>query len=433
MKYIITSVQYGAPVNAGFLANMLTFAKDKGVSNIHTFVMNGKYKEEEILDKRIFHAGISIIESLRMNSNLRGQDMKILAQQINPLTGLGFKLSRDYSYVLPSPKIRYLSLASTSSNPRALMTTGSLTQPNYKEHTAQGRKAKEQHQYGFVYIEVKNNKIFSSYQVEATKKGDFHYMNERYVSGQKKEANPEALILGDWHTGDTCIKARKASLDMIRHLKPKRVVLHDLFNGHSINPHEKGHLLSELKSYQQKRDSLDREMREVYKEVWYLANQFPNVKFLVAESNHDIFLHRYIDSKDFMYHPQNFLHALEMIPYILKGTKPTLQIGLELIGKLPSNFHFGKEDEECRIRGVELLTHGHRGLSGSRGSSLSFDKMNLKMITGHEHAPKLYANGMCVGTNTKLKLDYTKGPGAWSHANGILYGDGKYGLIPFIV
>jgi hypothetical protein len=433
MKYLITSVQYGAPVNAGFLANMLAFAKDKGIDNIHTFVMNGKYKEEEILDKRIFHAGISTIESLRMNSNLRCQDMKILAQQINPLTGLGFKLNRDYSYVLPSPKIRYLSLASTSNNPRALMTTGSLTHGNYKEHTAQGRKAKEQHQYGFVYVEVKNNKIFSTYQVEATKKGDFHYMNERYVGGRKVSSQPEALVLGDWHTGDTCLKARKASLDMIRQLKPKRVILHDLFNGHSINPHEKGHLLSELRSYQQKRDSLDRELKEVYKEVCYLANQFPHVKFLVAESNHDIFLHRYLDSKDFMYQPQNFLFALEMIPNILKGNKPTLQIGLELVGKIPSNFHFGKEDEECRIRGVELLYHGHRGVSGSRGTSNSFDKLNLRMITGHEHAPKLYANGMVVGTNTRLKLDYTKGVGAWMNCNGILYSDGKYGLIPFVV
>jgi hypothetical protein len=53
------------------------------------------------------------------------------------------------------------------------------------------------------------------------------------------------------------------------------------------------------------------------------------------------------------------------------------------------------------------------------------------MITAHEHSPKLYANGMVVGTLTHLKLPYTKGAGGWMHANGILYADGKYGLIPF--
>jgi hypothetical protein len=432
MKYIITSVQYGAKVNKGLLANMQAFAKEHGVKNIYTFVMNGRYRDEDFLDPLVGQ-NMASVDSLRLNSNLRLQDMKVLAQQINPLTGLGFKLSRDYSYILPSPKIRYLSLASTSNNPRALMTTGALTYGNYKEHTAQGRKAVAEHQFGFVYVEVKNGKTFESYQVEATKGGDFHYMNERYVGGKKRMVQPEALILGDWHTGDTSLKARKKSIEMIRELKPKRVIFHDLFNGHSINPHEKGKLISSLKNLERKRDSLDRELKQVYKEIQFFSKEFPNVQFLVAESNHDIFLERYIDAKDFMNHPQNFMHSLRMIPAILEDKKPTLQIGLELVGKIPSNFHFGREDEDYRVRGVELLYHGHRGISGSRGTSSSFDRLNLRMISGHEHAPKLYANGMVVGTNTKLKLDYTKGAGAWMHCNGILYPDGNYGLIPFIL
>lgn len=432
MKYIITSVQYGAKVNKTFLTNMLAFAKEHKVDSILTFVLNGKYKDDDMLDPLVGQH-IASVDSLRLNSNLRLQDMKILAQQINPLTGLGFKLSRDYSYILPSTKIRYLSLASTSQSPRAIMTTGSLTHGNYKEHTAQGRKAKEQHQFGFVYVNIKNNKIFESYQVEATKTGDFHYMDERYVGGRKLKAQPEALVLGDYHTGDTCPKARKKSIEMIRDLKPKRVIFHDLFNGHSINPHEKGKLISSLRNLQNKRDSLDRELKQVYNEIQFFSKEFPDVQFLVAESNHDIFLERYIDAKEFMNHPQNFMHSLLMIPKILEGKKPTLQIGLELIGKIPSNFYFGREDEEYRVRGVELLYHGHRGISGARGTSGSFDKLNLRMISGHEHAPKLYANGMVVGTNTRLKLDYTKGAGCWMHANGILYPDGKYGLIPFIV
>lgn len=432
MKYLITSIQKGAPVNAGLLKNMLRFAEEKGIENLYTFVMNGRYKDEEHIDKRVFEAGFAIIENQRLNSNLRCQDMKILAQQIQPFTGLNQKLSRDYSYILPSPKVRYMSVANTSTHPRALMTTGSLTHGNYKEHTAQGRKAKHQHQYGFVYVEVKNNKIFDAYQVEATKKGDFHYKDERYVAGRKVYSQPEALVLGDWHTGDTCKKTRKKTIEMLKELKPKKVVFHDLFNGHSINPHERGHLVSSLKSYQQKRDSLDRELREVYREISYFANQFPKIQFVVSESNHDIFLHRYIDSKEFMNHPQNFLMVIDMIPKILEDKKPTLEIGLSLIGKIPSNFTFLREDQEYRVRGIELGYHGHRGVNGSRGTSRSFDNLNLKMISGHEHSPKLYQNGMVVGTSTKLKLDYTKGAGSWINAHGILYSDGKYGLLTII-
>lgn len=430
MKYIVTNVQYNALVNTNFLRNISVFAKRHGVDKLLTFVQNGRYKEDDEIDQRVFEAGFETIDSLSLNQNLRLKDMKILAQQINPMTGMATKLSRDSSYIMPSAKIRYISVANTSTKPRAFMTTGNLTKPNYKMHTAQGRKAEEQHQYGFVFVDVAT-KLFTTYQVEATKNGDFYYLNERYHEGKVTLAQPEAIVFGDLHFGDTNQRAYAHSKETVRVLKPKRVVLHDIFNGHSINPHEKGHLLSSLRNIGH-RDSLENELKMVYSEIHKLATEFPKVQFLVAESNHDIFLERYLDSKEFIEHPQNFLHACKMIPKILEGKKPTLQIGLELFGKLPKNFNFAKVDEEHRVRGVELAYHGHNGINGSRGTSSSFDKFNLRMITGHEHSPKLYANGMVVGTLTELKLPYTKGAGSWMHANGILYADGKYGLLPFI-
>jgi hypothetical protein len=432
MKYIVTNVQYNARVNANFLLNIQTFAKVHGVSKLLTFVQNGSYHEEDEIDMQVFEGGFETIDNLTLNSNLRLKDMKILAQQINPMTGMTTKLCRDYTYIMPSAKIRYQSVANTTTKPRAMMTTGNLTKPNYKLHTAQGRKAMEQHQYGFVFVEVINNRIFTTYQVEATKNGDFYYLNERYQAGKKTIVQPEAIVLGDLHIGDTNPKALAHSLKQIKELKPKRVVLHDLFNGHSINPHEQGHLLSSLRNLNV-RDSLDKELKSVYGFVAKLSKDFPKVQFLVAESNHDIFLERYLDGKLFMEHPQNFLHAIKMIPHILEGEKPTLQIGLELFGHLPSNFHFAKVDEEHRVRGVELAYHGHNGVNGSRGSGASFDRYNLKMITGHTHSPALFANGMVVGTLTHLKLPYTKGAGSWVHCNGILYADGKYGLLPFVI
>jgi hypothetical protein len=431
MKYIISNIQYNAGVNQNFMKNLLCFAREHGVESLLTFVQNGQYKDDDVIDKAVFHAGFSTVEFQTLNKNLKLRDMKVPAQQINPMTGLATKLSRDYTYILPSAKIRYLSVANTSDKPRAMMTTGNLTKPNYKLHTAQGRKAYEQHQYGFVFVEIKNNRIFTTYQVEATKNGNFFYMDEHYVGGKMRKAQPEAIVLGDIHLGDTNQKAYSHSLEMLKVLKPKRVVLHDLFNGHSINPHEVGHLLSSLRNLKQSRDSLQNELKDVYKEVVRLSDMFPKIQFLVAESNHDIFLERYIDGKLFVEHPQNFMHVINMIPKMLEGEKPTLQIGLELFGKIPSNFLFGKEDAEYRVRGVELLYHGHRGINGSRGSSASFDRFNLKMISAHEHSPKLYANGMTVGTLTNLRLPYTKGAGGWMHCNGILYQDGKFGLIPF--
>lgn len=432
MKYIISNIQFNAGVNENLLKNIQCFVKTHGVDQLLTFVQNGSYKDEDVVDPRVFKAGFSLVDNLSLNSNLRLRDMKILAQQINPLTGMQTKLSRDCTHILPSAKIRYLSVANTTNKPRALMTTGNLTKPNYKLHTAQGRKAESQHQYGFVFVEIINNRIFRTYQVEAEKNGNFHYMNERYRNGKKTKTQPEAIVLGDIHWGDTNPKAYKHSLEEIKRLKPKRVVLHDLFNGHSINPHEDGHLISSLRNLQQKRDSLKKELQNVYKEICGLSVQFPDIEFLVSESNHDIFLYRYIDDKKFVEDPENLLISVRMLDEMLEDKKPTLQIGLELFGEIPSNFKFAREDEEYRVRGVELAYHGHRGLNGSRGTSASFDRFNLRMITGHEHTPKLYANGMVVGTLTHLKLPYTRGASSWMHCNGILYSDGKYGLMPFI-
>lgn len=432
MKYIIATCQYNAVVNKNLLQNIELFAKQHGVDNLLLFVQNGQYKEDDVIDKRIFEAGFSIVEDMKLNANLRLKDMKILAQQINPFTGLNQKLNRDFSYIIPSAKIRYQSLANTSKYPRALLSTGSITKPNYKRNAIRN-KAYQQHQFGFVYVSTDCNTIFHAHQIEATKQGDFQYMTEKYRNGVLSYEQPEALILGDFHIGDTCPKVRKKTIQMLKDLKPKRVVFHDLFNGHSVNHHEKGDLIQELRRVQQNRMSLKVELEMVLKEIQFFAKTFPGIQFLVSESNHDIFLERYIRSKEFMFHPDNFLFICQLIPEILKEEKPTLEIALSQTGEVPENFKFFKEDESYRIRGVELAYHGHRGANGSRGTSGQFDKLNLKMITGHEHTPKIYQNSMVVGTSTKLKLDYTKGASSWLNAHGILYSNGKYGLITLIV
>jgi len=432
MKYIIATAQLGAVVNKNLLLNIQLFAVTHGVDNLLLFVQKGKSKDEEIIDKRLFEAGFSLVENMKLNANLRLKDLKILPQQINAFTGLTGKLDRDFSYIIPSPKIRYQSIANTSKYPRALMSTGAVTKANYKRN-AIGNKAYETHQFGFVFVTIENNTIFHAHQIEATKSGDFQYMTEKYTKGVFSYEQPEALILGDYHTGDTCTKVRKKTIEMLKDLKPKRVVFHDLFNGSSLNPYEKGDLIQELREVSRKRYSLAVELAMVMKEIQFFAKTFPDIQFLVSESNHDLFLERYIRSKDFMYHPENFMFVCGMIPEVIKGTLPTLQVALMHTGELPSNFRFFKEDESYRVRGVELAYHGHRGANGSRGTSSQFDKLNLKMITGHEHTPKLYQNSMVVGTSTKLKLDYTKGASSWLNCHGILYNNGKYALITLIV
>ena len=217
MNYIVSTIQYSASVNRNLLRNMLVFADVHKVDKILLYVMPGKNKDETgiptilMSDPRIELLYLDKI-GMKLNSNLKLYDTGVLASQINPLTGFTKKLHRDFSYILPSPKIRHLSIPNTSKYPRFLATTGALTHGNYKMHIAQGRKAALEHEYGFIFVEVKNNRRFNYHPVMALKNGNFHHMREHYKNGKLFDAQPEALILGDWHTGDTCPKTRKASI-----------------------------------------------------------------------------------------------------------------------------------------------------------------------------------------------------------------------------
>lgn len=438
MNYIVTTIQYCAVVNKNLLRNMLNFADKHKVEKIYIYIMAGKTKDETSISKYLYNDDrIEFLyldkTGMKLNQNLKLFDTKILASQINPLTGFNKKLHRDFSYILPSPKIRYLSIPNTSTYPRFLATTGALTHGNYKMHIAQGRKADLEHEYGFAYVEVKNSRLFDYHPIMAMRNGNFNYNREYYHDGEIKDQQPEALILGDWHNGDTCPKTRAKTIKMITELKPKRVFFHDLFNGHSINHHEQSNHLSKARLWRDKMHVLEEEVEQCLKELNYFAYRFPDVEFFVVESNHDIFLSKYIGQENFLEDGQNSVFACRLFVTVSSGIKePILKTAMELVGKVARNVRFLNEDEEFRVKGVGLDVHGHRGTNGSKGSGASYDRYNFKLITGHSHTPAIYANGMVVGTSTHLKLSYTLGPSSWLNAHGLLYSSGKYTLITLI-
>jgi len=376
----------------------------------------------------------------KLNANLKLHDHKILASMINPLTGQNMKLSRDFSYILPSPKIRFDSVANTSTHPRFLATTGALTHGNYKDgsngssNTAQGRKAALEHEYGFTFVEVLNNRRFNSYPIAAGKNGNFNHLREFYKNGKVYDQQPEALVLGDWHTGDTCPKTRKKTITMIEELKPKRVFFHDLFNAHSINHHERSNHLSKARLWQEKMHVLQEEVEICLKELNFFAKKFPDIEFLVVESNHDLFMARYIGIENFLEDGQNSVFSCKLFADMSENPEAVcLELAMRLVGNIAKNVKFLDADDDYRIRGVGLGLHGHKGVNGARGSSRSYSNYNLRLITGHEHSPKIHPKGMVVGTSTHLSLGYTKGsPGSWLNAHGLLYSSGKYTLLTLI-
>ena len=443
MKTIITSLQIGAKLNKNLWRNIQRFKKQHGVNEILAFVMNGQYVDDPMHDsiKELVANGELILidkQQINLHSKVKIYDTKVLAQNINPLHGQSNKLPEKYSYVMPGTKVRYFTVPSIGTHPRFFQTTGSITEPHYVTvarssgmRVKRGLQATAQHQFGFVYFQDNGRGKFDTYNVTTQKNGNFHYLNEKYRNGKLLTGSIEALVLGDIHHGVTNKYARQEYLKQIETLKPKYVVLHDLFDGNSINHHNRNNLIDRVRNAGEKKDSLEVELKSVLKEIQYLGKRFPKVKFLVVESNHDVFLRTYLKNGDFHTDYLNYIKAMEIFLPIYKDlTKVVLEVALKTVGEVPDNFTFFRENTSFKVQGVQLAQHGHKGSNGSRGSAVTFKRLNLQMISGHTHSPQIYANGMIVGTNTNLEQGYTiGGASSWSHANGVLYPDGMYSLL----
>jgi hypothetical protein len=432
----------GAKVNRTFWNNIKKFKEQHGVDVIHAFVMNGKTKDD-ILHPSVMElvrsGELKLIEkNFNLNGKVRVYNTKVLAQNINPMAGQSNKMPAAYSYVMPGTKVRFFTVASIGTNARFFTSTGSLTHPNYKTEAVssgmvvkRGLQALAQHQYGFTYFQDNGRNKFDIYPLSADRTGNFHYLNEKYHSGKLSKSLIEAMILGDIHHGQTNKYARQAYLKRIETLKPKVVVLHDLFDGESINRHTRNNWLERVRNVTRDNASLEKELKSLLKELNYLSKRFPEVKFVVVESNHDAFLRSYISDRNHHNEDHNYITGIKIFLKIFNNPeKVILREALSLVGKLPKNIKFLRENDSYRIRGVELGQHGHKGANGSRGSDIQFKRLNLKAITAHKHSPVLYGNGMVVGTNTNLEQVYTiGGASSWMHADGLLYPNGTYSLL----
>jgi hypothetical protein len=445
MKTIITSLQIGAKVNKTFWKNIQKFKKEHGVVEVLAFVMNGQYVDDPMhpsVAKLVQSGELQLVERQQYNlhKKVKMYDTKVLAQNINCLHGQSDKLPEKYSYIMPGTKVRFFTVANIGTNPRFFQSTGAMTEPHYvtvarssNKRVKRGIQATEQHQLGFVYFQDNGRGKFDTYNVTAQKGGNFHYLKEKYHSGKMSKAEVEVLVLGDIHHGVTNKYARAKYLKQIETLNPNYVVLHDFFDGESINHHNRHNLIDRIRNAGTVKDSLESELKSLSKEMNYLSNRFPEVKFIVAESNHDAFLRTYVKGGDFHDDYINYIMGTRILLSIYDDlSKKVLEESLKFVGKIPKNFKFLRENDSFKIRGVQLAQHGHKGSNGARGSALTFKRLNLKMISGHTHSPQIYSNGMIVGTNTILEQGYTiGGASSWMHANGILYPDGTFSLLTF--
>lgn len=433
-RFVVTTAVTGCEVHHGFHRALKRYCKTNKAMLLILPATDPASTAGWSLDPHLKEEHI-VMSDLALNSNIWLSSIQLSAKQIDPITGLGRIGHRNGSFVYASPKqrLKLIATSSTGKTPKAVMTTGAITKPDYSTEKYMSKRTSYistiDHVMGAVIIEIENDTHYHFRQIQAEKSGNFVDLGMYYKVETVSKLSPEAIILGDYHAGQTDPDAKKAFLDVIKLVKPRRIVLHDLFNGLSINHHEKNkHIQRAIHSMEDKLN-LKAELEIVARELNELSEYAEEI--IVDKSNHDEFLERYLDEGMYVRDPQNKRISLDLAAAMMDGLDP-LKVGVEMCGLKAKNIKWLKRDEDYKIARVEIGAHGDLGSNGSYGSLYAMENSYGNSVSGHAHTPEILRGVWQVGTLSLLKLDYNRGPSSWLHSSCLLYPNGGRQLINVI-
>lgn len=415
--YIITTALNSTPVHEQFWKNLLAYV---AYLNAELHVIASRYKNPtsvfadsnddvwcaEVLP--YLDAGRHMLfDGIQLMS-----DVKIQPTAVTPLTGLnGFSGSESCIFGHPRVHMAFMPVPK-GHKPKVMMTTGACTVPNYTDSKT-GKKGEFHHVYGFVIVTDGD-----MHYVTATEDGNFIDMGKQVKDGViSKAPQVEALILGDIHTSKLDQEARERIRNRIIAINPKMIVLHDVMDGESINPHEEKNPVLKVKRFESGRNSLANEIEDTLDFLAELKLLCDNI--VVVASNHDNMLDRYIINMDWRKDVPNAVKYAELLPIALRedcGVFPYLVKQMDI--------NATKVDDSIVVCGIELNMHGDKGANGSRGSSVQFKNLSSKAITGHSHSPSRTDGSLVVGCQT-LDHGYNEGLSSWGVGDVIINADGK--------
>ena len=433
-KFVITTAVTGCEVHKGFYQNLRRYCEE---NNALLLILPSTDPAAIAgwagMDPCLRANGEQIVmQDLALNNNIWISSIKLSAKQIDPITGLGRIGQRHGSFIYASPKqrLKLIATSNTGKLPKALMTTGAITKPDYNTERYMSERtayiSTMDHVIGAVIVELEPNGHYHFRQIQAEKSGNFVDLGKYYKLEGTSTLTPEAIVLGDYHAGETDPVAEKAFLEVIQELKPRTIVFHDMFNGLSINHHEKHQHI--LKAIRAMNDELNLEAE--IKKVSDALNMYSPLaeELIVVKSNHDEFLSRYLEEGMYIKDPHNLRISLRLALAMLDGLDP-LKEGTAMCGLKAKNVKWLQRDEDYKVARVELGAHGDLGGNGSRGNLRSMEHSYGNSVNGHSHTPEILRGCYQVGTLSYLKLDYNRGPSSWLQTSCLVYPNGSRQLI----
>lgn len=440
-RFIISWAQSETEIHEQFLTNIEAYAKhiDAEISiiagrykNPTTVKSNKRTKDKEKDLENTWHERvIPYLDAARhrIHNNLCIlSDVKIQPTASTPLSGLN-GLTGLESCIIGHPRVHLKSLPILDGYPhKLLLTTGSVTIDNYTD-TKAGKKGEFHHTLGFVIVELDGD-IFHVRQVTADEDGSFYdlmYLVSNGSVDDHTDMGALAIVFGDLHLGETNEEALKTSFNMAKSLNCSKVILHDVFNGHSISHHERNQPFTLMNRERDGSDDLLQELQEMVE----FFDKYSDFFFVMVRSNHDEFLDRWLNDVD--WRKMNNKYAYLKLASSLSDDKLNKGVIPMFINEQNiENVCCLGIDESYRIADIECGMHGHKGANGSRGGVIQFKNMNTKNITGHTHTPCREDGHSSVGTLTHLRVGYNTGPSSWMNSNIVVYPNGKHQHIHII-
>jgi hypothetical protein len=412
---------------------------DKGNQNVP------KHARYGTIDKALKNEQFIINDTI-LNSNVWISTFKTSAKMIDPLTGTNRLGQRQGSIILASTKQRLQPVpVSNHKLPHVIMSTGAITKSDYSTENYMSERlaylADYDHQIGAIVVEVEDDEMFHYRQIQADAETGCFY---EIANGVYKKYTPTgvmapdgpapALVLGDWHSGETDPDVAACWSEVATIVKPDHVVIHDGFNGLAINHHEDGDTFIKARRAQDNKLSLREEVVSFANDLDTLAT-WANKSVVVVKSNHDEFLARYLKEARYIYDPQNHYFALKLSLAMFEGLDPLRHAVEDQVGlKEPEKVRWLQRSEDFKVARIQLGAHGDKGPNGSRGTLSSMEKAYGQSVTGHSHVPGILRGAWSVGTSSYLKLDYNSdSPSSWMNASCIVYPNGQRQLVNVIL
>lgn len=447
-RYVITAAQNATPVRKPFFASLITYCRENGARLVvipyryknPTSMWSAKAENDDwwapelashILDRRV-----------DLNKHLiLLADIKTQPTANSPLQGFE-TLTAAQSAIIGHPKLELSTVATPQARlPKILTTTGAVTERNYIESKA-GKKGEHHHTFGACVVEIDGG-AFHMRQINATRAGSFIDLDREYDGGKSRAVKRLAgLVLGDLHEEfkDPFVMSATFGDDgIVAALRPEQVVYHDVHDFYSQNHHHRGEVFVKYVKHHTRADNVERALDQTFAFLDSVTGR--DVKNIFVPSNHPDALARWVKETDPRSDPENCVFWAETFKAMCLGAKmtdtgartidPFAYWGLRKM-KTADQAVFLEREQAYQIKGIEVGYHGDIGMNGARGSRASFGKIGAKTVIGHSHSPGIKDGVYQVGTSSRYRLEYARGPSSWLHTHCLIYENGKRSLANII-